>query len=182
MSAPWWFEQVPVFARADLAGHDLGLDVAEDQIGDADVVLHDPPDRLVEPSPFMELEERQPEALLVDLGRSDRVAAGDDPPDVDVVGDRRRPAARPVVDEDRLRDVDVGKVLPRRGVRVVSDEHVAGVDPSLVLAQQVLHGVVEAAEVQGGRQALRQRHSSRVANGRRVVHGSRGRSPSRRCA
>ncbi len=61
-------------------------------------------------------------------------------------------------------------MLAAREVGIVADEHVAGRDPSWVLADQVPHGVVEAAEVHRRRQPLRQVRAGGITERRREIH------------
>jgi hypothetical protein len=112
---------------ADMAGRKQRFEIAEDDLGDADIPKQDSDQRLVAAAGIEQLEERYLQPLLEDL-RSDRPHC------------RRRCARRcrevrdtgriaddPAPDEDRLDDEDVGQVHPAF-VGIVEDEDVAGID------------------------------------------------------
>ena len=137
------------------AGRELGLKVAHHLVGGADVERDHVPEGPVRLARRDELDDGEPKPLLENLLCAERVAPGDDPADVGVVRDRRRPRresarrapAPAVACEYGCRDVDVGEVLSVRGVGVVEDEDVAGFDAAFVLRDELPHRVEEAPHV-----------------------------------
>ena len=61
-------------------------------------------------------------------------------------------------------------MLAAGAVGIIEDIDVLGMDLALVLFDQGSHRVVEASEVQRGRQTLSERLAFRIAEGGRVVH------------
>ena len=106
-------------------------------VGQAHVGADDLHERLVGPPRLVELHDRDPQPLLVDLARLGRehVAA-----DVGRVAGRGEEGHAVVAAEDRRADGDVVE-LPRRLPGVVGDQHVAGPQRvERVGAQEVAHG------------------------------------------
>ena len=124
-------------ALGDLAGRELGAQIAEHLDGDAYVALDQAPQGLVALPAVEQLHRRDPQPLLVDLGRVRRVRAGDPAPDVSLVRGAARERDALAVHEHRLEHEDVGQVHPAlEGV-------VQGVDVALA------HVVVVAVEDRG---------------------------------
>ena len=67
-------EQLDVALRADVAGGDLGLHVADDHVAGADVVPHQPPDDVVLDPPVVDLEGLELEPLRVGVHGVDDAA------------------------------------------------------------------------------------------------------------
>ena len=112
-------------ALAESDGGEESLHVAEDFVGNADVLLQDAPDSPVQLALLVELEGREDEALLVDFGVVAGVAASHAPADVGLVADAAAPAHQDIVDEDGLEQEYVGQVAGAL-VGVVVGENVAG--------------------------------------------------------
>jgi hypothetical protein len=146
-------DQVEQPPRADVAGGDLRVHVADDEIRDADVVGDHPPQRLVALALVVDLEraESQPLGIRVRADH-DADAARLARADVEVVRRRHREANQRAVVEDRHAETDVGAV---RGavVRVVVDDHVARLEG--VAAR--LERADDAAHVAGDRPGLQRR-------------------------
>ena len=142
-------EDLDQAALAGAAGGDLGAQVADHLDRLARVLLDDPEHGLVLAAGLVELEQRQPQPLLVDLGRVHGDRAGREAADVDVVRHRRGVPLELAVVEDRLDHVDVGQVLAAEAVRVVGDEDVAGLDVLAEVLADVPHDRREGAELDG---------------------------------
>jgi len=155
----------------EAAGRELRPQVAQHLDGGAGVLLDDAEQLPVRFPRLVELEQRQPQAFLVDLRRVDGDAPGRDAADVAVMGHRRRISVHRPVDEERLDDVEIRQMLAAGAVRVVADEDVPGGHVVAELAQQHLHDVREGTELNRQRQPLSHDLSVTVANGRGVVHG-----------
>ena len=167
---PVTLEELEELALTGDARSFLRLEVAQHLVGHAHVERHDVPDGLVRPARVAQLQEGEAQALLIDLGGAQGVAAGNDAPDVGVVRERRGPADERSVMEEWLDDVDIGQVLAGGRIGVVADEHVAGARVVAIAVQQEAHRVVEAAEVHGGGHALGQRAPFGVADSGREIH------------
>ena len=102
----------------------LRLDVADALVGDADVRQDDRQDLVVEHALLVELDRRQAQALLLDLGRVGREAARHHAAGVGPVAGVGEPAPEPAVAEERLHELDVHQVRAAE-VRIVDDEDVA---------------------------------------------------------
>ena len=94
----------------------------------------------------VELQRRDADTFLVNLGGIAAVAAGDLATDIGMVGDGDQVARQPALPEDRLHDVDVGE-MGAAGVGVVEDEDIAGVGVVAVGGANRLHGVGDGAEM-----------------------------------
>ena len=163
-------EEICELALSPVAGGDLCAEIAQHLFREANVLADDVPDRAVGFTAIVEFEDRNAKPLLVDLRRAKGVTSGNDAADVDVVRDRGGPAPQVTRHEDRLDDVDIGKVLATRAIGIVEDVDIVRIDSALVLVDQRPHRIVEAAEVQRGRQTLGECLALRIAEGGRVVH------------
>ena len=164
-------KSVDQLALAGGAGGELGLQVAHHLVGQAYVGRHHVPDALHGLAGLDELHIGDAQALLVDLVRGERVGAGDDAANVGMVGERAGPARQPVLEVDRLDDVDVGQVHAAGDVGIVEDVDVARRHAAVEVAHEAGHGVVEGAQMHGRGQPLRQRLAAVVEDGRGEVHG-----------
>ena len=154
---------------ADVAGGDLGAEVADQLARDAHVgpdhgeeVL----DRLafgVEPDP------RQPQALLEHLGVVAGARARHPAADVAVMGDRDGEAEQRLALEGRLDDEHVRRVA-RAVERVVDDVDVPGPEAVAEALEQRLDRVRDRAELQRDRHRLSDGLSGRPAERGREVH------------
>ena len=158
----------PLFA--DVAGGELGPEVAHHMDRIARIFfdyLEQRPNGL---AALVELEERQPQPLLVDLGGVDGDATGSDAADVAVMGHGGGVALQRIAKENGLDDVDVGQVLAAGAVRIVGDEDVAGIGIVGVLGGDVAHDFGKGAELHRQGQALGDDLAVAVAQRRRIVH------------
>ena len=154
---------------ADMAGGELGPQVAEQLDRQADVLLDERHDGLVELARLVELHRRDAQALGVDLRRVRGVRTGDAAADVDVVADgagERQPLALVV---ERLEDEDVGQVHAAVE-RVVHDEDVARRHVVLEVTHDGVHGRRHRAEMAGQGEALRRELAVGIGEARRIVH------------
>ena len=153
----------------DVAGRELRAQVAEHLHREADVLLDEAHQRLVDLARLVELERRDAQALGVDLGGIGRVRPGDPPADVGVVAHRageREPLALVI---ERLEDEDVGQVHAAVE-RVVHDEDVARRHVVAVVAHDRFHRRGHRTEVPGEREALCHELALGVGEAGRVVH------------
>src|SRR5207249_3113507 len=93
-----------------------------------------------------------------------------DAANIGVMRDRGCPRHQMILIENWLDDVDVGKMLPRRHIRVVEDEYVVEKDVANLCRDQAAHRIVEAAEMHRGGETLRERLALGIANGRGEIH------------
>ena len=107
----------------------------------------------------------------MDLDRPQRIAAGHQAADVDVMSNGRGPSTQTHPLEHGPHDIDVRQMLTARQIGIVGDEDVARRDASLVLADEMAHRVDKAAEMHRRGQSLRQVLPGRVADRRGEVHG-----------
>ena len=163
--------QVEELALAEGSGGDLGADVAEDLVGDADIGCKQVEHGLVGDAAFVELGGGDAEALLVYLVGVGGVAAGDDAADVGLVGDGAGEALQFVFGEDGLDDVDVWQVDAAGGVGVVHNVEVAGVDAAVELAEDGADGAWEGTDVEGDGEAHGDGLPVAVGEGGGEVHG-----------
>src|SRR5690242_9287605 len=111
--------------RADVAGGELGAEVAHDHAGNADVLLDDTEQGGAWTTGFVELEGWEAEAFLEDLGGIAGVATGDAAANVCVVGDSDDVTGERFTRKDWGDEEDVWKVSAA-GVGVVEDVDVSG--------------------------------------------------------
>ena len=140
-------------AFVETDGGEEGLDVAEDLVRYADVLFEDAPDGLVELAFRVELEGREDQALLVDLGVVAGVAAGNPPSDVGLMSDATTPADQDVVNEYGLEQENVGQVAGAL-VGVAVGEDVSGEDVVAEGVHHALEGGGHAAEMRRQGEAL----------------------------
>ena len=119
--------QIDELALRDVAGRELGAQVAEELDRQAHVLFQKREQRFVARAPVVEAERRNPHALLIDLGRIGGIGAGDPAADIGVVADRRGEGQAVAAVEDRLEHEDI-RQMHAAVERVVHHEHVAGVD------------------------------------------------------
>ncbi len=129
-------EQRQQAALADGAGSHLGAHVVLHDI-EANVGEDQVPDVLAQLAALVDLDRRDAQRLLPDLGRVRVVAAGDRAADVGLVSLGRRPGDQLVFEEDRLEDGDVVVLVAQREDVVVEDD-VAGVDVAVEIVGDVL--------------------------------------------
>ena len=146
-------DQLDVALGAEAACGDLGLDVADDHVGAADVLAQDAPHLLVAPPAFVQLDRLELQAFGIGIdGIDDAAAAGGERAQVQVVRGGEREADQLVTDEDRHADPDVGAVR-RAVVGVVVHDHIAGQE----LVADFLHRADDAAHVARDRPELQRR-------------------------
>ncbi len=130
---------------ADRQRRRLRLDVADALIGDADVGEDDREDLLVEHAFLVELDRRQAEPLLLDLGSVGREAAGHRAAHVRPVSGIRKPREVSTAIEERLDELDVHQ-MGAAEIGVVDDEDIAWVHRPRPLDHRLrreLHGADE---------------------------------------
>lgn len=155
----------------DVAAGDLSTNISQDLLRNPCVLGDDAEERGVGASLLVELQERDPQSLLVDLGGMDGVAARCDSAYVLLVRECRHEPHAFVADEDRLDHIEVGQVHAAGSVRIVQDEDVSRADLVTVAREQVLHRVRERADVERGREPLGQHAPVAVEDGCGVVEG-----------
>jgi hypothetical protein len=146
-------EKRGVALRADTGGGDLGLHVADDEVGDADIAAQDLPDRFHLAAVLVDAHRLELEPFCVGVDRVDDAAASRrQRADVEMVRRRHRKAGELLVVKDRNDETDVGAV---RGaaIGVVVHEHVAGFHPVAALFQFAQN----AGDVAGDRAGLERR-------------------------
>ena len=152
-----------------LQGRHLREQVAVHERRDADVAADDPPHRVVARACGEQLQRRQPQPLLVDLGVVAGVAAGHAAADVGVVGDHAQPRDEGPAGEHRLEQEDVGQVAGA-GVGVVAGEDVARLHVPLELGQDAVQGRLHGAHVERQGQPLGDLLAGGVEHGGGEVH------------
>jgi hypothetical protein len=113
-AGPYLDDQLGELLLGDMAGGELGAQVAEHLHRKPHVLLDEGHDRLVELARLVELERRDAQALGIDLGRVRRIRSRDPAADIGVVADRAgegEPLARVI---ERLEDEDVRQSACRR--------------------------------------------------------------------
>ena len=158
-------------ALTDPARSELGLEIAEHDVGNTHVDADELEQGLVRPAALVELQHRDTQALLVDLGGIGRARPRHPAPDVVVVADQHRVAEQIVIDEDRHEHEDVREMHAARLVRVVEDDDVPGRDVVAVLPDHRLHCIRDRAEMQRKAEPLGDHPPVAVAEGARQIHG-----------
>ncbi|OPZ04004.1 MAG: hypothetical protein BWZ08_02791 [candidate division BRC1 bacterium ADurb.BinA292] len=155
-------------AFAGHAGRDLGLQVAEGHFGDAHIGPQESKERGVGLAAAIELEPRDAQAFLKDLGVVAGGAARHAAADIQVMrgGDGERHAL--VLPEDGADDEDVGGVHPAVE-RVVQNEEVARLDVVAELLKQGFHREGGRADVERDRHALSDHVAVGVGQLRRII-------------
>ena len=136
-----------------LQGRHLRQQVAVHERRHADVAADDPPHRVVALPGGDELQRRQPQPLLVNLGVVAGVATGHPAADVGVVGDHAQPGDEIPFGEHGFEQEDVGQVAGAR-VGVVAGEDVARLHVPLELGQDAVQGRLHGAHVERQGQPL----------------------------
>ena len=139
----------------DLERGSLGLDVADPLLGDADVGHDDGVDLGVHPAALEELDRRQAQPLLLDLGGTRREAAGDGTADVGPVAGVGEPAPVPALVEEGLDEADIHQMCAAE-IGVVDDVDVVGLGRCRLAGSDlvdhrlgtVLHGADEDRQAQ----------------------------------
>ena len=156
-------------ALGDVAGGELGAQVAEHLDRHPDVLLDQGEQGLVAPARGIELERRDAQAFLIDLGRVRGVGAGDPAADVGVMADgggKGEPLALVV---ERLEEEDVGQVhAALEGV--VHHEDVARLDVVAIFGDHDVERGRDRPQMAGQGQPLRDQLAGGVAERGRVVH------------
>ena len=131
----------------DAGAGDLGGQIAEDGIRGAHVVADDVVQGLVGPALLVELGDRDPEPLFVNVARAGADAVA---PDVGVVNGRAQIGDDPPLVEDRRKHRDVEEV-PGRDPGIVDDQHVARTQlRGRKLQQDIAARRRQAVDVPGG--------------------------------
>ena len=162
-------DQVEELPLGDVAGRELRAQVAVDARRQTHVLLDDREQRFVPLSRRIELERRDAQPLLVDLGRVRRVGPRHAATHVGVMADgggKRDPAA---VDEERLEHENVGQVHPAFE-RIVEREDVARLHRVAVAGHHRGQRGRDRSQVTGQRQSLRHQLAVGVAEGGREIH------------
>jgi len=133
---PVLLEEPEHAALAHDAGADLGAQVLANDV-EADVGEDEIPDVPPELPLFVDLDGRDAERFLPDLGRVRVVSPRDRPPDVGLVSLGGGPGDELVLEEDRFVDGDV-VVLVSHAEDVVVEDDVSGMDVVTVVVEDVL--------------------------------------------
>ena len=124
-----------------------------------------------------QLQDRDPESFLPDLRRPERVRSGNDAANIRMMRQSGRPALQRTAEIDRFDDIDIRQVLSRRGIRVVHDEVVFGIDIVADLRQHIPQSIEETAEMHWRADPLCECPALRIAQRRgeieRVTHDLR---------
>ena len=152
-----------------MAGRELGAQVAEELDRQADVLLEERHDGLVDLAGLVELHRRDAQTLGVDLRRVRGVRPGDAAADVDVVTDRAGEGQPFALMIERLDDEDVGQVHAAVE-RIVHDEDVAGDHVVLEMAHDRFHRGRHRTQVSRQGQPLRRELAVGIGKAGRVVH------------
>ena len=155
-------------ALAGVAGRHLRAQVTEGHLRDAHVDPDHRQQRLVRLAAAVQLQPRDAQPVLEDLGVVARRAARQPPAQVEVVGGGHGVGDARSLPVDGLDDEDVGDVHPALE-GVVEDEHVAGLHVVAVPGEQRLHRERHRAQVQGDGHSLRDHPAFAVAERRGVV-------------
>ena len=131
----------------------LRQQVAMHQRRHAHVAADDAPHRVVAFTAGNQLQRRQPQPLLVDLGVVAGVAAGHAASDVGVMRDHAQPGDEAAVGEHRLEQEDVGQVAGAR-VRIVAGQDVPRLHVPGELGQDAVQGRLHGAHVERQGQPL----------------------------
>ena len=162
-------DQLDELALRDVAGRELGAEVAEELDRQAHVLLQDREEGLVALTLVVEAERRDAHALLVDLGRIGGVGARHPAADIGVVADRGCEGQTLAPVEDRLEDEDVRQVHAAVE-RVVHHVDVAGMDVVAIVAQHRFDGGRHGAEMARQGEALRDQAPVAVGERRGEIH------------
>ena len=162
-------DQLGELLFGDVAGGELGAQVAEHLHRQAHVLLDEGHDRVVELARVVEFQRRDAQALGVDLGGVRRVRAGDPAADIGVVADGRGEGQALAVVIERLEDEDVGQVHAAVE-RVVHDEDVARIHVVAVVAHDRFQRGRHRAEMARQSEALRHQLAVGIGEARRVIH------------
>ena len=162
-------DQLDELALRDVAGRELGAQVAEELDRQAHVLLQDREEGLVARALVVEAERRDAHALLVDLGGIGGVGACHTAADIGVVADRRGEGQTLAPVEDRLEDEDVRQVHAAVE-RVVHHVDVAGMDVVAIVAQHRFDGGRHGAEMARQGEALRDQAPVAVGERRGEIH------------
>ena len=162
-------DQVQERPLRDVAGRELGAQVAHDLHWNADVLLDDLEQGFVGLAPFVQLQRRNAQAFLIDLGGVGGVRPGDASAHVGVVADGRGEGQALAVQVDGLEDEDVGQVHAA-GKGVVEGVDVARPHPIAEAIHDFLERGGNRAQVAGDGQSLG--HQPAVGGGKcgGVVH------------
>ena len=118
----------------DSAGRQLGAQVAQHQRRHSDIGFEQRKQGGARNPFIVELERRDPQPFLIDLGGVRGVRTGDSSADVGVVAASRRERDALVAMKDRLQHEDIGQMgATLEGI--VEDEHIAGMNVPLETAQ-----------------------------------------------
>ena len=135
---------------ADGERRGLRLDVADPLVGDPDVRQDDRQDLLIQPALLVELDGRQAQALLLDLGRIGGEAARHGTTGIRPVAGVGEPGEQLAAVEERLGEAHVHQVRAAE-IGVVDDDHVARPDLGHALDHRLgreLHGADEHRQPQ----------------------------------
>ena len=152
-----------------LQGRHLRQQVAVHERRHAHVAADDPPHGVVALTGGDELERRQPQPLLVDLGVVAGVAAGHAAADVGVVGDHAQPGDEGAFGEHGLEQEDVGQVAGA-GVGIVAGQDVPRPDVPLEHGQDAVQGGLHGSHVERQGQPLGHLLAGGVEHGGGEVH------------
>ena len=132
---------------ADPGRADHGAQVAVERLGQAGVDQQQTPQVVARAAALDQLQHRQADAFVEDLGGCRIVGACSATADVGLVGAVAGEGDQRAGNEHRPRDHPVGQMVAAGGVGVVQEEHVLGFDRVLEVAQDGAHGKAAAADM-----------------------------------
>ncbi len=155
-------QREPLGADAGRADH--GAQVAVERLGQAGVEHEEAPQVVARPAALDQLQHRQPDAFVEDLGGRRIVGARRAAADVGLMGAVAGEGDQRSGREHRPRDHPVRQVIAARGVGIVQQEHVFGFDGILEVAQDGAHGEAAAAGMDGNAVGLADQDAARVGD------------------
>ena len=154
---------------ANVAGGQLGAEVAKRVAGDSDVAFDQVENRLDRTSRGVELERRDAQPFLVDFRGVASVSAGNPAADIGMMCDGGRESEQAAIDEHGFVDVQVGQVRATF-IRIIEQKHIAVVNGIAIPIEDGGETVRQASQMQGKAETLRNQPTTGVAEAGGEVH------------